>query len=128
MHNVSDLVIRIKNATLANRKEVVIPFSNLSKKIAELLVKEGFLEKVTVETIEGRKAIKAIIKYEKRKPVFSDVKIVSKPSLRIYEPKKNIFKFKRGKHTVVLSTSKGVLTGEKARKEGVGGEILFEIW
>ncbi len=128
MHGVSDFIIRVKNASLANRREVTFPFSNLSKKIAELLVKEGFLEKSSVESVGGRKSIKAIIRYERRKPVFTDVKIVSKPSLRVYETTKKVVRFKKGNHLVVVSTSKGIMTGDRARKEGVGGEILFEIW
>jgi small subunit ribosomal protein S8 len=128
MHGASDLIIRIKNASLANRREVVFPFSNLNKKVAELLMKEGYLEKVSQESKEGRKIIKALIKYESRKPVLTNVKIVSKPSLRVYEVTKKVGRFKKGNHTVVISTSKGIMTGDKAKKEGVGGEILFEIW
>jgi small subunit ribosomal protein S8 len=128
MAGITDFVIRFKNASLANRREVLFPFSNINKKVADLLAKEGYLEKVSQEVVEGRKIIKGTIKYENRKPVLTDVKLVSKPSLRIYEAKKNLRKFKRGNHTVIVSTSKGIMTGDKATKEGLGGEVLFEIW
>lgn len=128
MSSVSDFVIRLKNSSLANRREVLFTFSNLNKKVAEVLIKEGFLEKISIESVDGKKMIKGVIKYESRKPVLTDLKIVSKPSLRIYEAKKNIDKFKKGNHLVIISTSKGIMTGDKAKKEGLGGEVLFEIW
>jgi small subunit ribosomal protein S8 len=128
MSGMSDFMIRLKNASLANRREVIFPFSNMNKKVAELLVKEGFLEKASGGSTEGKKVIIGIISYENRKPVITDVKLVSKSSLRIYGGKKKIGKFEKGNHKVVVSTSKGIMTGNRAKKEGLGGEILFEIW
>lgn len=127
-HNASDVVIRIKNATLAKRRETDIPLSNLNKKIVEVLAKEGFIDNVKVDA-KDKHNIKVQIKYERRLPVLNGVKIVSKPSLRIYKDKKGISKIeRRGKHTVIVSTSQGVMTGTDAQKKGIGGEILFEIW
>ena len=75
------------------------------------------------------RSLRVVIAYEKRIPVFSDVIIVSKPSLRVYKPSKAINKIeRRGRHKVVLSTSQGIMSGYDAKKKGVGGEILFEIW
>ena len=122
-------MIRIKNSAISKRKEVVLPFSNINKEIGKVLVKEGFLENITEENDEGKKMLKATIRYEKRIPVFTDVIIISKPSLRVYEPAKKLNEIKkRGKRKVVLSTNKGVMTAEDAQKKGVGGEILFAIW
>lgn len=128
-HSVSDFLIRIKNATLARRKEIILPFSNINKEIGKVLVKEGYLESIKEETEKGRKSLRAVIRYEKRIPVLTDVQIISKPSLRVYESAKNIHDIeKRGRKTVVMSTNKGVMTGEDAKKKQVGGEILFIVW
>jgi small subunit ribosomal protein S8 len=128
-HNVSDFIIRIKNAALAKRKEVILPFSNINKEIGKVLVKEGFLENIKEESDENKKILKAVVKYEKRLPVLTDVIIISKPSLRVYEPARRIGNIQRkGKKIVIISTSLGVMTGNDAQKKGVGGEILFTIW
>lgn len=128
-NQIADFIIRIKNASLAKRKEVVLPFSNLNKDVGKNLVKMGFLENIKEETVKNRKMLKATIKYFKRSPVLSEVEILSKPSLRIYGGAKEIEQLeRRGKRTVIVSTSQGVITGKEARKKGVGGEILFAIW
>ncbi|OGH19001.1 MAG: 30S ribosomal protein S8 [Candidatus Levybacteria bacterium RIFCSPHIGHO2_12_FULL_38_12] len=126
---VSDVITRIKNASLARRRSVVLPYSKLVKEIATVLVKEGFLSEVKEEKDGQKKTLIAGIRYEKRTPVFSDVLLFSKPSLRIYTAAKDIVKTsKRGRGVAILSTSKGVLTGKEAAKKGVGGELLFKIW
>jgi len=126
---VADLVIRIKNSSMANRKEVVLPFSNLNREICKVLVKEQVLQSVKENEQEGRKSLLAVIKYEKRMPTFSDLTVVSKPSLRIYVGSNDLLKRERkGVSMLILSTSQGVMTSKEARKKGVGGELLFEVW
>jgi small subunit ribosomal protein S8 len=128
-HLVSDFIIRIKNSALSKRKEVLLPFSNINKEIGKVLVKEGFLESIKEEAKNNKKELKAIIKYENRIPVLSDVKIISKPSLRVYSPSKKLSEIaKRGKRKIIVSTSQGVMTSYDAQKKGLGGEILFAIW
>ncbi|MBI2032087.1 MAG: 30S ribosomal protein S8 [Candidatus Levybacteria bacterium] len=128
-HSASDFIIRLKNASLANRREVVLPFSNMNKQIGKVLVKEGILEEIKENGEKGKKSLKAILKYSRRKPILGGVHIISKPSLRVYMPVTKISGIERkGKHKVIISTSLGVLIGEEAKKKGVGGEILFEIW
>jgi small subunit ribosomal protein S8 len=128
-HLVSDFIIRIKNSATAKRKEVVLPFSNINKEIGKVLVKEGFLESFKEEEIDGRRQLRAVIKYENRIPVLTDVLVISKPSLRVYEPVKRILEIKkRGRRTVIVSTSQGVMSAEEANRKGVGGEVLFAIW
>lgn len=128
-HSVSDFIIRIKNASLARRKQIVLPYSNINKEIGKVLQKEGFLEEVKEIKDGNKKTLQVTISYEKRNPVLSDVVIVSKPSLRVYKGADKIVGVeRRGKHKVVLSTSQGVMSGADAKKKGVGGEILFEIW
>jgi small subunit ribosomal protein S8 len=126
---IGDFIIRIKNSALAKRKEVILPFSNINKEIGKVLVKEGFLENIKEETVESHKSLKAVISYESRIAVLTDVDIISKPSLRVYLPAKRILEIgKRGRKKVVVSTSQGVMTAMDANKKGLGGEILFAIW
>ncbi len=128
-HSVSDLLIRIKNSSLAKRREVVLPYSKINFEIGKTLIREGFLEDIKEVKDGNKKTLTAVIKYDKRIPVLTDVIIVSKPSLRVYKPFNEIANVeRRGKHKVVLSTSKGVMSGDEARKNKVGGELLFEIW
>lgn len=126
---VADFIIRIKNSAISKRKEVVLPFSNINKEIGKVLVQEGFLENIKEEEDKGKKSLRAVIRYVGRIPVLTDVKVISKPSLRVYESVKKILEIKkRGKRTVIISTSKGVMTADQANKKGVGGEVLFSIW
>lgn len=128
-YKVSDLLIRIKNASLAKRRTVVVPYSKIAKEISSVLLKRNFLQEVKEEMEDRKKVLALRIRYEKRRPVFTDVSIVSKPSLRVYEKAKSISKRKqKGQVIAILSTNQGILTGEEAQKKGVGGELLFEIW
>lgn len=128
MYHTGDFIIRVKNAYRARRKQVSMPFSKNSKAIAQVLVKEGFLSKVeTVET-DGKKTLVAHLRYENRKPVFHDVTLISKPSLRVYVGLNDIVLYKDRAMTAIISTSSGVMTGKEAVKKGVGGELLFKLW
>ena len=128
-HKVSDLIIRIKNAVRANRKEVALDNIKINKAICKVLVTEGFLESFEVGMKDDRKAIIAKIKYDKRIPNFTDVLVVSKPSLSKYATAAEIPAIQRkGRHTIIMSTNKGIMTGREAIKRNMGGEILFRIW
>ena len=125
---VADFLIRIKNASSARRKEVVMPYSNINKAIAKVLVKEGFLADVKETEDEGKKILKVGIRYERRKPVVNEVEIMSKPSLRSYAGKRMVgFEDRKNALTTVLSTSQGIMTAKEAMKKGIGGELLFKI-
>lgn len=128
-YRVSDLIIRIKNATRAKRREVVFDNLKINKAICKVLVTEGFLEGFEVSVEDNKKIIIAKIKYEKRVPNFTDVLVVSKPSLRKYATASEIPGLQRkGRHTIILSTNKGIMTGREAIKRNMGGEVLFRIW
>lgn len=128
-HTVSDFVIRIKNAALARRREILVPYTRITKEIAKVLEKEGFLEEVKEQTVNKKKILKLRVRYKNRTPVLTDVKIISKPSIRVYTPSKNINTSQRkGMFIFILSTSKGILTGHEAEKKNLGGEVLFKIW
>jgi small subunit ribosomal protein S8 len=126
---IADFIIRIKNSALSKRKEVVLPFSNINKEIGKVLVREGFLESIKEEGKAGKKELKAVVRYDDRLPVLTDVEVISKPSLRVYYPAKRIMEIgRRGRRRVVVSTSQGVMTAMDANKKGLGGEVLFAIW
>lgn len=129
IHRISDLIIRIKNAARAKRKEVVLTDLKINKAVCKVLVREGFLESFDSQTKDGKKVLVAKIRYEKREPVLIDVLVVSKPSLRKYATVRRIPGIqKKGRHTIVLSTNKGIMTGRDAMKKNMGGEVLFRIW
>lgn len=128
-YHVADFVIRIKNAYLAHRREVTMPYSNSVKAISKVLVKEGYISEVKIEDAEGRKTLIVALRYVRRKPAVSDVKIISKPSLRVYVGTSDMTKTQRkDPMTSIVSTSHGVMTGKEALEKGVGGELLFKIW
>lgn len=124
-----DSIIRIKNSANARRREVILPYSKFVKAIGAVLVKEQYLESVKEEIVDGKKRLKAVIHYEHRQPFLTDVSVISKPSLRRYIATTEIAKRERkGLHTLILSTSKGVMTGKEAQKQKLGGELLLEVW
>lgn len=123
-----DFITRIKNASLARRRQFVLPYSKLNKEVGRVLVKEGFLEDIKEEKMVDKKVLKVTLKFEKRLPVFTGMKVISKQSLRIYRTKKKIFDKRLGNRTLILSTNKGIMTGREAEKKGLGGEVLFAVW
>lgn len=128
-YRISDLIIRIKNATRAKRKEVILDDFKINKAICKVLVSEGFLESFKSEIIDDKKVLVVKIGYEKRDSVLTDVLVVSKPSLRKYATASDIPGIqRRGHHTIILSTNKGIMTGREAMRQNIGGEILFRIW
>lgn len=125
---IGDFVIQLKNASLARKKVVVTPYANLSKAVAKVLKKEGFLDDVKEDIVDGHKVLQVSLRYARRKPVITDVNLVSKPSLRTYVGVSEIASKQGRATTAILSTNVGVLPGKEAIKKGVGGELLFKIW
>ena len=129
MYLVADFIIRLKNAAAARRREVVLPYSKLNKAIGQVLVKQGILGSIKEETKDNKKSLHATINFEKRLAVFTDVSVISKPSLRVYASADDkVGLVGRGLGITVVSTNAGVMTGREALKKGVGGEVLFKIW
>jgi len=127
-YRMGDFVIRIKNASLAKRRKVVVPYSKVVLDVGNLLLKRGFLEDIKEKIIGEKKVLEIAIKYDRRMPKITEVQIVSKPSLRVYSLAKDIPELEKGRVTVVMSTSKGIMVGKDAHKKGIGGEVLFKIW
>jgi len=125
---IGDFVIQLKNAALAHRKAVVAPYSNISKAVAQVLKKEGFVDAISEETVDGKRMLSVSLRYQRRKPAITNIDLISKPSLRTYVTAHEIGSKQGRAATAVLSTNAGILTGNDAIKKGVGGELLFKIW
>ena len=126
---IADMLTRIRNANMVSHPTVTVPASKLKIALAELLKSEGYIENYEVKSDEKFKYIEITLKYDaSNKPVISNLKRVSKPGLRTYCKSKNIPQVFGGMGIAILSTSKGLLTDRKARKENLGGEILCYVW
>lgn len=121
---ISDLLTRIKNGYMAEKREVVVPWSRLKQTVAEVFVKEGYLLETKVD--EGILTLK--LKYDQKTPALTQVKRVSRPSLRVYVRKNELPRVLGGLGTAVVSTPAGIMTAKEARKKGLGGEVICEIW
>lgn len=125
---VADMLIRIKNGYAARKSSVVMPLSKLKNGIADVLVENGFiLDKKIIET-DGRKELSLGLKYNEKNPVITKIKIVSKPSLRVYVKKDRINKVLGGMGVAIISTPMGIMTDKDAKKKGFGGEVIAEIY
>jgi small subunit ribosomal protein S8 len=126
---IADFLVRMQNASRAGKETVEVSFSQLKENIAKLLVKEGYLESVSIKGDGVAKTLVMTLKYSPDKtPRLHEVRRVSKLSRRMYVPYREVKPFKFGKGLRVLSTPKGVVTDTDAKKEKVGGEVLFTIW
>lgn len=125
---ISDMLIRIKNAQAVSHQTVNIPFSKIKFALARLLEKEGFLNKVEKKGKGAKKYIKIKLKYQDKQPAIQGLKRISKPGQRVYLEKDRIRPVKQGYGIAVISTSSGLMTDKEARKKGLGGEALCEVW
>ena len=127
---IADFLTRVRNANTAMKKSVDIPNSNIKASLSEILKDEGFIKDYEVLTEEDKikKNIRIYLKYDNKTRVISGLKRISKPSLRVYVGKNDIPKVLGGLGVAILSTSKGVMTDKKARREGMGGEVLCYVW
>lgn len=126
---IADMLTRIRNAQMAKHKIVSAPYSEIKYKIAMILEREGFVDGVIKRGRKTKKTIEIALKYgEDGGPFISELKRISKPGRRVYAAKDELFKVKSGFGIAVLSTSKGIMTDKEARKEGVGGELICEVW
>ena len=128
MDSISNMIIMIKNASLANKEVVSFPYSKMKNAIAECLKKEGYLSEVSKKVKKGMPMIEVGLVYVENKPKITDVQRISKQSKRVYFGMKDIHTVRNGTGLLVLSTPKGILSGKEARKEQVGGEALFKVW
>ncbi len=126
---IADMLTRIRNATSAKHDTVDIPASNMKKSIAQILVDEGYVKGFQVIEDGKQGVIRMTLKYgDNKTPVLTGLRRVSKPGLRIYSNCEDMPKVMKGLGIAIVSTSKGVMTDKKARKENVGGEVLAFVW
>lgn len=131
---ISDMLTRIRNALLAGHTSVAMPSSTIKASIAQILKDEGFVG--GYEVVEGdkpeRKILRVRLKYvgerRNRRSVITGIELISRPGRRVYTGKREIPWVLSGLGIAILSTPKGVMTGQNARKIGVGGEVLCKVW
>lgn len=128
MDKISNLLIGLKNGGNAGRTTTTVPFSKLQAAIAKVLFDAGYIASYSKKSHQGHDVLELGIAYTNDRPRIRDVKRISKPSRRMYAGAKDIRPVKNGQGILVLSTPKGILTGDQAKKEQAGGEVLFEIW
>jgi len=125
---IADLLTRIRNAGNALLPSVEIPHSKMKESIAHILKREGYVSDVAVEGAVAKKKIRVKLKYAGRKSVIDGLQRVSSPGLRRYVGATEIPRVRNGMGTAILSTPAGVMTGNDARRQNVGGELLCYVW
>lgn len=125
---IADMLIQIKNAALARKRNVELPFSKLKFAVAITLKKVGYLESVERIGEHPKEKLSIALAYQDEQTMLTDVKRKSKPGLRLYVGRDKIPTVVGGMGVAILSTPKGVMTGKEAKKQGIGGELLCEIW
>ena len=124
---IADLLTRIRNAHMVDKKEVNIPASNLKSAIASVMQQEGYIESFSVDGEAATKTLTLKLKYYDDKPVIESLQRISKPSLRVYVKSTEMPSVMNGLGIVIVSTPKGVMTGQNAAAENVGGEVLCSV-
>ena len=124
---ISDMLTRIRNASLVKNSSVSLPLTRLSQQICQILEREGFIE--SFQRVSNRE-LTVSLKYKgpESKPCITNLRRISKPGLRIYTNRKDIPKILGGMGVLILSTSRGIMTDREARFYGIGGEILCSVW
>ncbi len=125
---IADMLTRMRNAQMVNKAEVNIPASNLKSAIASVMQQEGFIESFSVDGEKAAKTLTVKLKYFDGKPVIESLERVSKPSLRVYASSKEMPSVMNGLGIVIVSTPKGVITGQAAANQNVGGEVLCSVY
>ena len=125
---IADMFTRIRNANAAKHICVDVPASNVKKAIAEILLEEGYIKNYQIIEDGKQDIIRIALKYNGKERAISGIKRVSTPGLRIYKNKEELPKVLKGLGIAIVSTSKGIMTDKKARKENVGGEVMAFVW
>ena len=132
MDPIADMLIRIKNAQAVRAEQVVMPFSKVKFKIANLLKEAGYISEVERKTKKAKKTeheyLQLTLKYLDNQGALSGVKIISRPSRRMYIKATEIKPVRSGYGMGIVSTSKGIMSSREAKKLGLGGEIMCEVW
>lgn len=124
---IADLLTRIRNAKLVNHKTTSIPHSILKEEVVKILKTKGFIKEYKVTGKVPKKLLEVNLKYSQKKSAINAIKRISKPGVRIYANVKELSPYMRGRGTIIISTSKGVMDAREARKNNLGGEILLKV-
>ena len=126
---IADMLTRIRNSNMVSHSTLEMPSSKLKVQLAKLLKEEGFITDYNVKEVGKFKVLEITLKYDaKNKPIITKLERISKPGLRSYSKAKNLPKVLGGMGIAIVSTSKGLLTDRKARKENIGGEVLCYVY
>ena len=125
---IADFLARIRNAAAAGKEEVLVPFSKMKAELARILMEEGYVWSYEVDTSGKHPRLKLKIKYQSKKPVIRSLRRESKPGVRKYVGVDEIPRVLGGLGISILSTSRGLMTGAKAKRAKLGGELLATIW
>ena len=126
---IADMLTRVRNALVARHAKVDVPASRLKMELARILKEEGYVLNYKVVEDGARKSIRIYLKYTPgNMPVISHIERVSRPGCRVYVGSKGVARVLGGMGINILTTPRGVMTGSTARKEGVGGEVLCQVW
>ena len=126
---VADFITRIRNAHRSRHQKLDVPTSRLKTEIARILKEEGYIANYKLAEEDGKKVLRVYLKYgPNNEAVIRDLQRVSKPGCRVYVGKDDIRRVQGGLGISIMTTPKGVMTGRQARREGIGGEILCEVW
>jgi small subunit ribosomal protein S8 len=129
MDKIGDFINVIKTGGIAKKETICVPYSQYKHSIADVLVKYGYLANVSKKTLKKNiDVLEVELVYNEDQTRIKEVFRVSKPSRRVYVGVRDIKPFKNGKGSIIISTPKGILSDRDARKEMVGGEVLFKIW
>jgi len=124
MDPIADMLTVIKNGYMAGKLDVIVPYSKFKFAVAKALEKEKFVGQVE----KSDSKLKIVLLYENHKPKITQINKISKLGLRVYIRSKNIKKVKGGRGIVLVSTPKGVMTGNEAKKSNLGGEVICQVW
>ena len=125
---IADLVTRIRNAVQVGKTEILVPTSKLKVAVVEVLVKNGYLASYDIVEGSPRGMLHVVINEPGTVAKINEIDKVSKPGRRVYSSAEDLPVVKSGRGMVVVSTSRGLMTGREARKNGLGGEILVKVW
>ena len=124
----TDLLTKIHNAQKAKKISLKVPFSNMDMAVADILAAKGFVAAVNKKGRVPKRIIEVDLKYDNERGAISGIKFLSVPSRRRYAGYKELRKVRQGYGVAILSTPKGIMTAQEARKQKLGGQLLFEIW
>jgi small subunit ribosomal protein S8 len=125
---IADYLVRLRNAISAGHDKVDIPASRLKLEVTKILKEEGYIQNFKIQEDNKQGTIRIALKYVDGSNVITGLKQVSRPGRRIYSTKDKVPKVIGGLGVSIVSTSRGIMTGEQSQKSGVGGEVLCEIW